>query len=255
MAYAANTIATFVWCVLTCISAQANLVYCAYSVYVYRRDVHRQTGGSSAGHPMLLRVMWLGSNICSALCAASASYQPLLYVDDRVNVNPWSGSALSDLGGTTSMTQLCAASVKFDSIMYAMSKFFSYLFFFLKQRTVRPMSKMMMLEKVVLGATFGVVAFAVIIGVVIEGERNGLDGTCQLFVPVYILIIMCIVRAAADGWRASMQPPSARISDSRSCSLLLCSALPWSVIGLLPSASGRHAHLLPLPLPVHRAAA
>jgi hypothetical protein len=66
-------------------------------------------------------------------------------------------------------------------------------FFFIKQRTVRPMSQPGKLEQLVLILTLGIVLVACFSAVVAQGDIGRLDGTCQLFQPMYLLIAMAIV--------------------------------------------------------------
>jgi hypothetical protein len=87
--------------------------------------------------------------------------------------------------------RLCMIEAKYSPVNYVAVKFCTYLFFFIKQRTVRQMEpKMGRLEKLVLQNTFSMIALMGIAGWLIQANSSPLDGTCVLDVPVYLLVFM-----------------------------------------------------------------
>lgn len=65
-------------------------------------------------------------------------------------------------------------------------------FFFIKQRTVRPMSSPSRLEKFTLLLTLSVIPFAVFLAIVTQVEQNKLDGTGVVYIPIYTIVFMTL---------------------------------------------------------------
>jgi hypothetical protein len=64
-------------------------------------------------------------------------------------------------------------------MLYILTKAFSYTFFFLKSRTVRPLERLSPLHKLVLLATLSMFGMAFIVLWLANGARSELDGTCK----------------------------------------------------------------------------
>jgi hypothetical protein len=111
------------------------------------------------------------------------------WVNDGVSIL-YQHRSLSTIGG------MCFACAKMGPVGYMSTKAWSYLFFFLKSRTVRPLEKMNKLEKVVLGVTislFGAAGGGIWLMTL---RRSLLDGGCVFLCPIWIV---CLVLGADVG--------------------------------------------------------
>jgi hypothetical protein len=195
MVYHSNSIFAGVWCAIVGIPVLLNLSYAAKMLHNYRKQaeyritsttapVTKPGGGQRTKFPLLLRAMFLGTAIFSTTCTMVCIYIPWLYVDDGIRIDPFAQTSVQMY---TLASQFCTTGMKLGTSSYVMSKLFSYMFFFIKQRTVRPMSHPIWQEKIIFLMTLGILAFSCLCAIVAEGDVNRLDQTCQLYMPIWIL--------------------------------------------------------------------
>jgi hypothetical protein len=215
MPYHAVTIFSVVLLSLETVVTLLLVVHGAWMLHNYRqsakyRSSQSNSGGGGGGNarnsvlgmpfPLLLRVLYLTAS-CSfvvgviVMIAATLSFvEPEVMQDDPVHpVNKW-----PDL---SSQGRMCILMAKFCPLNYILMKFYSYMFFFIKQRTVRQMEpKMGRLEKVVLQNTFSMFLLIGVAGWLVQGDRSDLDGTCVMWIPIYLLLFMasadCVLSSA-----------------------------------------------------------
>jgi len=132
---------------------------------------------------------------CAFACinGMTGTIYELIYVTPAVRTDAIHPS----YAGLDSADRYCIFIGKYGPTNYVFVKLFSYLFFFVKQRTVRPMqTKMGLLEKLVLVQTTSMLGFAAVLLWILQGDYSPLDHTCVPFIPVWMIILMCIADAS-----------------------------------------------------------
>ena len=192
MPYSANTIGVGVVSALTLLVCTINLAYAIRTTYrAHEEQRQKQHTAASPGrtkYPALLRATFLATVAAAfGMGPMATSYSAWLYVDDRVRLDPFTQTSEQQYSVAS---QFCEVACKAGTALYITSKLSSYLFLFLKQRTVRPMNEPVWQEKVIFLMTLGIIPFAVLDMLITQGEVNALDGTCQLYAPIWMLSVM-----------------------------------------------------------------
>lgn len=146
--------------------------------------------------PTLLRIMAFACCIAGAFCASTGLVISWLVVDPERDAGLRAASPFADPAelGFTPEGQLCMAAAKLGPSSYAVTKTFSYLFFFLKSRTVRPTERMGWVYKIVLFLTLQLFVFAASAVWLVNGDVNALDNVCAFHIPLWMILMM----ASAD---------------------------------------------------------
>lgn len=193
--YSDNTLASFAMDLLVLMFSLANVCWSTSQFIAFRREASKngKAKAKATDYPMLLRLMQVLSNASACSLGAFALAQ-LLFVSDATKQNAFEPP--SSMNTLTAAEKFCAGASKAGTGFYGLCKIFSYLFFFIKQRIVKPMSKPSRLEKFVFFLTCNIVVFITICMVLTQGDSNALDHTCQSFLPIYLLIIMALADAS-----------------------------------------------------------
>jgi hypothetical protein len=192
MGYSENSIAAGAIGAVVAIPACINLACSAWTLHDYLRHNPSHVRSSSAGrtkYPLLLRSMFVLTNIGACLMSLIAVAQPWLYVDDGIRIEAFQQTSVQEY---SLESRWCTALTKTGTSLYGMTKLFSYLFFFIKQRTVRPMNPPSWQERIIFSMTLGIFVFSAFVLVIAEGDANSLDNTCQLYLPIWIQILMLV---------------------------------------------------------------
>lgn len=142
--------------------------------------------------PTLLRI----SSVACCLSAFNCSIQSLvanwLFVDPVQDFGLRYASPIGNPAtlGFTRAGQFCMTLAKLGPPGYVVTKAWSYVFFFLKARTVRPTEKMSWIHKGVLFITLQMFTFAAVGLWLIVGDASRLDATCSFHVPPWMVILM-----------------------------------------------------------------
>lgn len=195
MGYHANTIAAGVVAAVLTIPSCWGLWHAARTLHEYRSKGSSSSSSSAAAsgagarakYPLLLRVLFLLTNICACIMGLNAFMTAWMYADEGVRIDPFHQTSVQMF---SLQTRFCTVGIKTGPSVYVTSKLFSYMFFFIKQRTVRPMSQPTWQEKIIFLMTLGICSFACFVALIAEGEVNPLDHTCQMYIPIWAFGIM-----------------------------------------------------------------
>ncbi len=140
--------------------------------------------------PLLLRLLYLGASVSGAANDTFWLVVQFLVVDEATRQRDPIFTEPQELLGAS---WACAVVGHGSTVIYVLIKLATYIFFFIKQRTVRVMQpSMLWTEKAVLAMTSGILLFGVIAGWLVQGDRSPLDGTCLVWAPVYIMAPMTV---------------------------------------------------------------
>jgi hypothetical protein len=198
--YSGDTIAVGV---IACILWPFSLFCTVFSsclLHRHRREVrlkHAGGGASSSGggaaakgFPMWLRCCFLLAAVFAMCCLTCVAALQWLPVEEGINIDALHRTLITEFDA---YSRWCSILIKFTVGTFAMTKLFAYLFFFIKQRTVRPFAAVMSrLEKLVLLMSGGLIPFGIMAVILAQGDQNGLDSTCQLYLPIELLIVMLL---------------------------------------------------------------
>jgi len=169
----------------------------AHSVRLLRAHLARGGRGSavhtsvsfrwfSVSLATLLRAAMVACAASAVICSAWTSVAPWL----RMREDADASAALDSAAG-----RVCVVAAKLGPPLYACTKGFSYIFFFLKARTARPQVPLRWFERAVLLLTLQVFPFTLLAMWLSDGARSSLDGGCQFELPLWM--VLCLACADA----------------------------------------------------------
>ena len=153
---------------------------------------------------VLLRLCFMATSFFAFVAGLAVSASVFLHVAPAASL---SGS--ERIYPSSSNYDACVGFSKVAGLGYVLCKASAYLFFFVKQRLVqvRPHassssssaslrasgpagSRLSLMEKVSLAITLGVIPFAGTVAWQLTGESNKLDGTCEVWMPLVLNLVM-----------------------------------------------------------------
>ena len=126
------------------------------------------------------------SGIAGAVAATASAFLQLPPSDDGLRFV----SLLDPEYPFSTTGRACIAFSKLGPSSYVALKGFSYIFYFLKARTVWPLNRVTPLEKFALLTTLGVFGTAVVALWIVAGDRSAIDGQCQFDVPLWSVAVV-----------------------------------------------------------------
>ncbi len=154
-----------------------------------RKSAYQGARAALMQTPLLLRIFYTVASYASVLMILWSLVMCLVVVDPRTKqadpirpvAQPWLDAA----------SHVCITSGKYAPSTYVIIKLCCYLFYFIKQRTVRVMQpKLNWQEKQVLLTTASMLPLMGVAGWLVQGDASALDNSCTLWIPIYLLVFM-----------------------------------------------------------------